>query len=75
MTEAYERRPPADGSAPPAPFDRKLSPAELARARRWWAAGTSAHDIATLLRIRYARVERVVAGGNPAVAPTGSEGG
>lgn len=66
MTTDYERRPAPDDKPPPAPFDRKLSLAERAQARRLWAAGTSAHDIATLLRIRYARVEAlVVQGGEP----------
>jgi hypothetical protein len=63
-TTAYERRPPAEDDAPPpAPFDRKLTPAENERLLRLWRAGTSAHDIATLLRIRYARVEQLVHGG------------
>ena len=58
------RKPAADPRlvAPP-PFDRALSPADLARLRRLWAAGSSVYHIATALRLRYATVERLLEGG------------
>jgi hypothetical protein len=64
--EPYNRAPanvPDADAPPPKPFDRKLSAAETERLLRLWRAGTSAHDIAVLLRIRYARVEQLVSAG------------
>lgn len=62
MTGASSRRPEPDPDAPPPPpFDRRLGPFEEARLRRLWARGHDAYRIATLLRLRYSRVEELVA--------------